>query len=183
MAKQAPESCEINNLGYLTDAIFHHRDGEGLDRGHYYLIRTPFNPTYFWGNFILFKAPPSPGCFADWMAIQEKEFGPRSNHTAIGWDSGKKGDPSEFIKNGFELNERIVLSLSGPPTTVPLNLDLQTRALQHDWEWQSSIELQIAEGFEGVNEDSYRLLKTNQMANYRLMRGVDLENISEEVIQ
>lgn len=158
----------MKNLGYLTDAIFNQRDGEVTDRGDYYLIRTPSNPTYFWGNFLLFKSAPSQGCFEKWMKIHQKEFGTKPAHLAIGWDTGEKGDPSEFVENGFELNEGIVLSLSDSPTQVRTNPALDIRKLTHDWEWQASIELQIAEGFSSVSEADYRIFKTDQMANYRL---------------
>ena len=158
----------MKNLGYLTDSIFHQRDGEVTDKSDYYLIRTPSNPTYFWGNFLLFKSAPIPGCFHKWMAIHQKEFGSNPDHIAIGWDSGEKGDSSEFEANGFQLDEGIVLSLSGSPNQVRTNPGLEVRKLTDDWEWQASIELQVADGFEGISEADYRIFKTDQVTNYRL---------------
>jgi hypothetical protein len=107
--KQIPSS-QCKNLGYFTDAIFHRRDGEVTDRGDYYLIRTPSNPTYFWGNFLLFKSAPTKGCFDRWMTINQAEFGPNPAHIAFGWDSDQKGDPSEFEANitcqaGFKIDK------------------------------------------------------------------------------
>ena len=72
------------------------------------------------------------------------------------------------MENGFELNEETVLALSDSPTQVRTNPDLDIRKLTHDWEWQASIELQIAEGFSSVSAADYRIFKTDQMANYRL---------------
>ncbi len=158
----------MTHLGYLSDAIFHSLDGEITDRGDYFLIRTPTNPTYFWGNFLLFKSPPSSESHEKWLQIHQEEFGPKPRHIALGWDSDEKGDPSQFLKDGFELTDDIVLTLSGSSTQVRTNPELEIRRLAQDWEWQASIELQIAEGFPRVNDEDYRIFKTAQMANYRL---------------
>ena len=48
----------IQSLGYRTDLFFPRFDGEVTDRGDYIVIRTPSNPTYHWGNFLLFNQPP-----------------------------------------------------------------------------------------------------------------------------
>jgi hypothetical protein len=44
----------VKSLGYRTDLIFPTFDGEIIDRGDYLVIRTPKNPTFYWGNFLLF---------------------------------------------------------------------------------------------------------------------------------
>lgn len=158
----------MKNLGYLTDAIFHRLDGEVTDRGDYYLVRTPSNPTYFWGNYLLFKSKPHKGCFDHWMKIHEEEFGPDPGHIAIGWDTYEKGDFSDFLDHGFKPNEDLVLCLTGPPNQVRLNPDLEVRKFATDEDWQASIDGQIAEGFYSVSKADYRIFKTDQMANHRL---------------
>ncbi len=158
----------MNNLGYLTDAIFHKLDAEIVDRGSYYLIRTPSNPTYFWGNFLLFKSKPESGCSDHWLALHQTEFGSSPSHIAIGWDSDDQGDPSEFEAKGFRLEEDIVLSLSDAPLPVTTNPTLKIRKFNCARDWQESIDLQVIEGCEGVGEGDYRTFKTDQMANYRL---------------
>jgi len=54
---------KVRSLGYRTDLIFPRFDGEIIDREGYLVIRTPTNPTYFWGNFLLFQNPPGAGDF------------------------------------------------------------------------------------------------------------------------
>lgn len=49
------------SLGYRTDLIFHRFEGEVTDRGHYLVIHTPSNPSYRWGNLLIFDAPPEAG--------------------------------------------------------------------------------------------------------------------------
>ena len=158
----------MKNLGYHTDAIFHQLDGEIIDRGEYYLIRTPTNPTYYWGNYLLFKSEPTNGCFEDWMKNHREEFGKTPAHIAIGWDSLKKGDCSDFEASGFELSEDIVLSLTGAPNKIPTNPDLVARKFSKDSDWRRSIEHQIAECPTEIPVEDYRVFVTDQMANHRL---------------
>ena len=56
----------IKSLGYQTDLIFPAFEGEIADRGDYVVVRTPSNPTFYWGNFLLFSNPPGQGDFVKW---------------------------------------------------------------------------------------------------------------------
>jgi hypothetical protein len=42
------------SLGWRSDLVFARFDGEVVDRGNHLLVRTPGNPTFWWGNFLLF---------------------------------------------------------------------------------------------------------------------------------
>ena len=44
----------VRSLGYRTDLMISAINGEVTDRGDYLVIRTPSNPTYYWGNFLLY---------------------------------------------------------------------------------------------------------------------------------
>jgi hypothetical protein len=41
--------------------IFPAFEGEIIDRGAYIVVRTPYNPTIYWGNFLLFEKSPAEG--------------------------------------------------------------------------------------------------------------------------
>ena len=48
-------------LGFRSELIFHRADGEVIDcRAEHgcRVIRTPSNPTYYWGNYLLFERAP-----------------------------------------------------------------------------------------------------------------------------
>ncbi len=55
------QPMNIQSLGYRTDLFFPRFDGEVIDRGDYIVIRTLSNPTYHWGNFLLFSQSPADG--------------------------------------------------------------------------------------------------------------------------
>jgi hypothetical protein len=55
------------------------------DRGEYLVIRTPRNPDFWWGNFLLIGAPPQPGEAPVWLQTFATEF-PQARHVALGVD-------------------------------------------------------------------------------------------------
>jgi hypothetical protein len=57
---------KITSLARQTDLIFHEYDGEVLDRGNYVAIRTPKNPGYHWGNYLIFSLPPNREAVTQW---------------------------------------------------------------------------------------------------------------------
>jgi len=78
----------VRSLGYRTDLIFPSFEGEILDRGDYLVVRTPLNPVFYWGNFLLFSEPPGEGDFDQWRRLFQREIGgpPQFKHLAFGWD-------------------------------------------------------------------------------------------------
>ena len=57
-------------LGWRTDLNFVRFDGELIERADYIVVRTPANPTYWWGNFLLFDQAPQAGDAAEWSRFQ-----------------------------------------------------------------------------------------------------------------
>jgi hypothetical protein len=57
------------------DRIVERRDG-------YLLLRSPGNPEHYWGNVLLFDAPPGEGDGERWERLFEQEFAdePRVRH-------------------------------------------------------------------------------------------------------
>ncbi len=135
------------SLGYRTDLIFHRFEGEVIDRGRYLVIRTPSNPNYYWGNFLLFSAPPQPGDFRRWNALFEKEIGvpPCINHKVLAWDTvdGDNGVVEDFLAAGFELSEEVVMTASQLIRPHYYNHDLELRGLTTDADFTEHLELHV----------------------------------------
>ena len=76
----------VQSLACQTDLNLTQFDGQIIDRGHYLVVVTPSNPTYFWGNYLLFDDPPSPRDFARWQSLFATEIGNRPGivHRAFG---------------------------------------------------------------------------------------------------
>ena len=82
--------CGITSLGFRTDVALRVLEGaEVTDRGDYLVVRSPDNPDYWWGNFLLLAAWPAPGTADSWLARFAAEF-PLARHVTLGVDT----DPS-----------------------------------------------------------------------------------------
>jgi ribosomal protein S18 acetylase RimI-like enzyme len=75
---------EIRSLGYRSDLMIRVLEGSQVtDRGPYMVIRTPQNPDFWWGNFLLLRSMPER---ADpWLDTFAAEF-PGSRHLTLGVD-------------------------------------------------------------------------------------------------
>ena len=52
----------VSSLGFRTDLALLADSGSVVeDRGTHLVVRSPENPSYFWGNFLLLAEPPVPG--------------------------------------------------------------------------------------------------------------------------
>src|SRR3954447_3782903 len=76
-------------------------------RDGYLVVRSPGNPTHYWGNMLVFDAPPVDGARADWERAFDLEFGaePLVRHRTFAWDnvSGDLGAAAdEFARVGYD---------------------------------------------------------------------------------
>ena len=169
---------QVRSLGYRTDLIFPAFDGQIIDCGDYLVIRTPANPAFYWGNFLLFASPPGEGDFHQWLELFKKEVGnpPQTIHQAMGWDSphDEAGIIQPFIDHGFHLDRMVVLTAKQgdlvekdpPPVTI--------RQLQSDDDWMQSIENQVICREPVFREAGYRVFRQAQVKRYRAMAAAGL---------
>jgi len=81
------------------------RDGDHL------VVRLPDEPSFWWGNFLLYDEPPAPGDGERWEAAFAAAFRdmPAVCHRTFGWDTtdGSLGSAHhEFLTRGYELERR-----------------------------------------------------------------------------
>ena len=150
---------QSRSLGYRTDLIFHRFEGDVTDRGRYLVVRTPRNPTYRWGNFLLFDAPPGPGDFERWTALFEREVGrpPEVTHKVFGWDAAGEGegDIEPFLAAGYALETSAVMATSTLKLPQKYNHDVKIRALT-EADYAAVVDLHVLSGYEGESEADYR---------------------------
>ena len=133
---------DVRSLGYRTDLMIRTLEGSQVeDRGDYLVIRTPSNPTYWWGNFLLL-ARPEPGQAAAWIARFAAEF-PAADHVALGIDVTEISGVyiGEYVAAGLQLQRSAVLTaqdLTEPPRP---NQTATYRELAGDDDWRRAAEL------------------------------------------
>lgn len=150
-------------------------------RDGYLLIRTPTNPTFYWGNLLLFDGPPSAGDGPRWEELFEREFAdePRAEHRTFAWDltDGDAGAArEEFVERGYDLDESI--GLVAPAERIQQhpreNRNVVVRALDSaagaDEElWARVLELQVANRDEGHDEESFRTFARARLEDRRAL--------------
>jgi len=156
----------ITSLGFRTDVTLRALEGgEVTDRGDYLVIRTPENPDFWWGNFLLFAHAPGPGQSRPWLERFAAEF-PAARHATLGVDTAGDVDiPADFAAAGLETERAAVLTASqiGPPPRP--NTEAEFRPLASDADWRQSVELAVR-CFDGGEPGDY--LERRAVARRRL---------------
>jgi GNAT superfamily N-acetyltransferase len=111
------------------------------DRCDYLVIRTPRNPTYWWGNFLLLAAP-QPGQATRWIEAFTSEF-PAAGHVAIGVDVTEISavDIGEYVAQDLLLERSSVLTAQELAEPSRPNRQAVYRELSGDGDWQQSADL------------------------------------------
>ena len=135
----------VVSLGFRTDlAVLALGGSEIVHRDRYVVVRTPANPTYFWGNFLLFADPVGQGEMPGRLERFATEL-PGAEHVAFGIDSldGTAGDVDGLVRAGFEVSRDTVLTAAAlqPPGQ---EIDAEIRPLQGNDEWAQALELHVA---------------------------------------
>jgi len=166
------QRMEIVSLGYRTDFLFHRANGIVADRGDYLVVRTPASPTFYWGNFLFFAAPPARDDALGWERIfltEIERLQPESCHRAYGWN-GAQPDPSTmhgFTASGFELIASLTLTardIYPPPRTNPA---VAIRPLGSDADYECAIALHVECRDPLFSEADYRVFKEREFDAYR----------------
>ncbi len=169
---------KVRSLGYRTDLMFTAFDGEIMDRGEYLVVRTPSNPGFYWGNYLLFADPPRPEDYERWRSLFAEEIGtpPQTSHQSFGWDttSDVRGSIQTFLDAGFRFNHFQVLTARQihPPRNVASGVTV--RPLATDREWEQALTNQVEWREAGSEEAEYRIFRERQMERYRTMSSAGL---------
>lgn len=160
------------SLGYFTDIALRRQEGSVITReGEVTVIRSPQNPSFYWGNFLLMPAPPAPGDVQRWDALFRHHH-PGTPHRAFGVDTADnhEGAADEFRAAGYQVMRDTVLTADGTHTPRRLNTDATFRPLHTDADWASALNLRLAVNAadpDGHEETGYREFSTLKLASYR----------------
>jgi ribosomal protein S18 acetylase RimI-like enzyme len=132
-----------------VDHVVARRDG-------YLAVRSPGNPMHYWGNLLIFDAPPAAGDRVRWEERFAAEFAdqPRSVHRTFAWEvtpDGRGAADEEFVAHGYDLDETVGLAAT-PDQVRPhprANRDVRVyvpdpRPGADEAVWDAMVELQVA---------------------------------------
>jgi GNAT superfamily N-acetyltransferase len=157
----------VSSLGYRTDLMVRRLEGSTItDRGDHLIVRTPHNPNYYWGNFVLAGADLADA--SRWTAVFAREF-PSAGHVAIGLDVSAGAVPSldGYQAAGLQPDVSAVLTaraISGP-TTAPEGVTL--RSVITDADWQQALELRYA--MDDDHSEQHQTFGAKRLADLRAL--------------
>jgi ribosomal protein S18 acetylase RimI-like enzyme len=143
------------SLGFRTELMVRRLAGSQLlDHDDHLVVRTPSNPDYWWGNFLLYPAPPRPADASGWLAAFAAAL-PEARHLAFGVDTtdGFTGEPSALAALGVRAESASVLTAQTlrpppPPARSPAPApapEVTVRALaDDDGDWAQADALRLA---------------------------------------
>jgi ribosomal protein S18 acetylase RimI-like enzyme len=138
---------DIGSLAFRTDlAMLEHSGSLVEDRGTHLVVRTPDNPTFWWGNFLFLAAAPHDVAEArKWLDRFETEF-PEARHRTFGVDGtdGTRADLAPFAELGLDLDVSSVMTATEVHEPPRPNTSATYRTLEDDDDWQQQVELDRA---------------------------------------
>jgi len=157
----------INSLVWATDVDVLAPD-HTLERGDgYWVVQSPRNPTYWWGNFLLFDEAPAVGDGERWQELFAQEFGarPAVTHCTLAWDriDGEPGAAEhELVARGYELEwtSGLIARAARLQPHPAANREAAIRALDPEADeqlWEAVIELQMEGAREEFRGSDYHL--------------------------
>jgi GNAT superfamily N-acetyltransferase len=159
---------KVMSLGFRTDLMLRSMAGSVVaDRGSHLVVRTPANPGYWWGNFVLFDAPARRGDASRWASVFAGEF-PGAAHLALGVDGvdGDVGDAAELDRLGVTVEVNSVLTAARLTPPAGPGPDAVVRPLAGDEDWAQALELRLATEDEEPSADHRQFLE-RKTAEYR----------------
>jgi len=156
-------------LGWHTDLAVRRAGGSLVeDRGDHLVVRTPTNPAFHWGNFVLVTDPAAVDDADRWLATFETGF-PDAPHRAIGLVA-EPSDDSAWYSLGLVVEHEDVLATRSRPASVTLADGYQVRELSDPEDWSQSTDLEVEE-FPGDEEFQRRAAITRAEMTARGLAG------------
>ena len=131
--------------------------GERDEREDFFVVQTPENPGFFYGNLLVLKDEPK--VIEPWIATFEEVIGAEKVHRCIAW-SGEPLAP-ELVREA----ERLGLEVEGATemfmkVAPPIKGEWVVRPIDLDRDWAASVQLSIdSDVAEQEGDESFHLFK------------------------
>jgi ribosomal protein S18 acetylase RimI-like enzyme len=126
----------VRSLGFATDlAVLRAAGSTVVDTDDHLVVRTPSNPGYWWGNFVLVAGP-------DLVARGARRFRaafPGAGHVAVGVDGTDGLVPPTLARLG--LQAEVCAVLTAQAVAPPAGVDAEVRPLSAQGDWEQLLEL------------------------------------------
>ena len=163
------QPVRVTSLAFRSDLMLRELAGSSITRHDSHLvIRTSTQPGLWWGNFVLFGAPPRAGDAAGWAEVFRREF-PGAAHLALGIDGtdGDLGDPRELARLGVAAQVSTVLTATRVPCPGQVDEGVTIRPLTSNDDWRQALGLRLACEGDGPLPVGHRRFFLGKLVEYR----------------
>ena len=168
-------------LGQRTDLMVARNDVQLEERGGILIVRTPSNPEFFWGNYIVLTEAPGEAeherleqLFAEAFAEQ-----PATTHRSFTWPPKGMNDPApaatveRWVTAGYDYDVSVILSARTVGPAPHPNRDVDIRAVVDDRDWASVRDLQLLCGSSEFAHGEIRGFLDTRIASWRALAERD----------
>ena len=134
---------DVQSIGYKSDLALLELGGSVVeDRSDHLVVRTPHNPSFHWGNFLLLDRPPAAEDVPDVIADFDASF-PDSRHRAIGVDvtTDRSAELAVLVRAGFSLEVATVMTARATQPPPRPDAEASYRPLESDDDWRQRVTL------------------------------------------
>lgn len=170
-------------LGWQSHLLACRFGAEIVERDDCIVVRSPANPTYYWGNCLILREAPCDADLAHWLACFDAEIGrrqPLSRHLAFGVDASALPHPlpSWRVAGIDEIDAMAVLTLEpqglAPQAAVRDTPALRLRTLQLPDEVALAVEAQVAARDDSFEAEAYRVFRRGAMQRVAAMQAAGI---------
>lgn len=165
----------MNNLGFHTDLIFLEEERQIIKFPNYLFVRSPNQPNYYFGNYLLLNGPPEYYNKAALENIFIQRFkDKRINHFTFCWSGDVKKGIQPFLDAGYELDELTVLKVRKENLKKPQqrNNEIEIRAFRDDQDWKDWIQLE----HEGLKKGTEEVFLSYIQGRAKVYQKLALQN-------
>jgi RimJ/RimL family protein N-acetyltransferase len=168
------------SLGWQSHLLACRFGAEITERDDCIVLRSPGNPSYYWGNCLILPAAPRDDDLSHWLARFAEEITgrqPASKHVAIGIDAASLAHelPSWRAAGIDEFDDTAVMTLApaglAPKPGVRDTPGLELRALDLTQELELAVEAQVAARDESFEAEGYRAYRQSAMQRMAAMQA------------
>lgn len=171
------------SLGWQSHLLASRFAAEVAEHDNHVVLRTPDNPTYYWGNCLILRDAPRDADLPLWLSRFDQDIGrrqPESTHLAFGIDAAVLPDPLPSWRaagiDEFDPMAVLTLEASGLATPPPVSgmAGLALRALALPQELDLAVEAQVAARDASFDADGYRVFRLNSMRRMAAMQAAGI---------
>lgn len=166
----ATSDPRIRTLGLRTDLEVDRDRTVVTEHAGFIAVRTPSDPSYHFGNYLIFDEPPRAGDGDRWAQLFDEVFAndPRVRHGAFAWSGEDAGEIGGFIARGYTVQDRAVLAAAEiREFAIPQGLHVRALRSEDDWNAQFALSMETREDV--YEEEGYARFKAGQIAYHRLI--------------